>query len=161
MNDIQRDETLITHFPIPLETLLDFPIACTIAFLNDIDKKVLVKRTSNLWQLLSGMKTSLEMDDVIKDKNKVQLIILAKDNDKKLVIQWEEKYRLLGYSNYKSRNRRYKLMPKVAKINNIYCYELYFISDTNNKILIGRYSKYEDMKNVIDNEYSNYEMSKK
>jgi hypothetical protein len=154
MSEVKRCGMLINSINVTLETLLQCYGRRTYALVNEVDRKVSVFTTKDM----AGSLARLIKDANIlykQDSSKLVLIVLETEYGNDIKSKYINQYKNNGYTLYDGiKCNSYKLVPSVKFNRGSTCrYELYVVSNSNTRILIGIFNSYKDMSLFISECY--------
>lgn len=131
-----------------LDSLVNLPISGLFAILNDIDKKVYVLYTCNIYVAMGKLLTSIKdgSSPLSQDVKKLELVVIeTMEGDIKVLRAkydyWLSHYKTMGYSNYRNYQdiAKYKLRIQYTKINDEIIHVVYLVSRKSKKHLLAAF----------------------
>ena len=131
-----------------LDSLVNLPISGLFAILNDIDKKVYVLYTCNIYVSIGKLLTAIKdgSSSLSNDVGKLELVVVETlEGDVKTLRAkydyWLSHYKALGYSNYRNYENiaKYKLRIQYTKLDDQIVHAVYLVSRKSKKYLLAAF----------------------
>lgn len=129
------------------------------AFVNDTDRIVYLSYSKNILSSIS--RNIKEISDkshsckkLIRDKSKIQILLIEDRCQKAKLGYWVEYYRNNGYTLYRSNNGEITYKTRVA-ITTDFLVHVLLVNKRNDKLVVGVFNTMEDASTFIQKHYQN------
>ena len=135
------------------QELLNLPKQAIFTLINEKDKKVYISYSTRLHSKLGSIAASLRDNTwrwkvMVKDKKKLQLVVLETTVERNFVKYYKEHYKALGYEIYNETEKpslwyEFKITYSQRKVLVV------AVTTRNDKTTLGRFNTYEEARGFL------------